>query len=226
MAVIGAQNAASMSAVNFIQSIGLDENSGVKTVDFTYTTVTVNGTDEMRSLTMPLLSLIPIPSLVVRTRAHSFACTCTRTCSWLVPAHVPVCTRSFIMMIPILILVQRIIRQSASVCWVLGHTINIIALCAIRVGYQIDECTITFNAKISSMEAASSTRADSTSTTTSKSSSPVIGTVASQSSSSSNSTSAREFSMMVFVKAVQAPMPEGLRRVFEALESSIAVKKL
>ncbi len=66
MAVINAQAASAMTTVNFINSVGFYPNGSAIMVDFKYTTIDSNGTESKRKLSVPFLSMLPIPNLEVR----------------------------------------------------------------------------------------------------------------------------------------------------------------
>jgi hypothetical protein len=66
MAVVKAQNDAAMTTVRFIHDVGfIPENRTAITVDFSYIATTDNGTDVQRTLNVPFLTMLPIPSLEV-----------------------------------------------------------------------------------------------------------------------------------------------------------------
>jgi hypothetical protein len=68
-AVVKSQAQAAMTTVDFINSVGFHaENRSTINVDFSYITTNENGTDEGRVLTVPFLSMLPIPNLEVRLR--------------------------------------------------------------------------------------------------------------------------------------------------------------
>jgi hypothetical protein len=55
-----------MTTVQFINDVGFHpENRTALTVDFGYQSTTDNGTDVQRVLTVPFLTMLPIPSLEV-----------------------------------------------------------------------------------------------------------------------------------------------------------------
>ena len=94
-------------------------------------------------------------------------------------------------------------------------------------GSQIEECTIEFNAKISSV-----TSQDSSSLTKYGvsveakgsffgSSIGIKASYSSEKSQKNSNTENREFSMRVFVKAVQDDMPTGMRKILDILEQAI-----
>ena len=66
-AVIKAQSQAAMTTVDFINAVGFEkENRSVINVDFKYVATDENGTDVPKTLTVPFLAMLPIPSLEVR----------------------------------------------------------------------------------------------------------------------------------------------------------------
>jgi Protein of unknown function (DUF2589) len=65
-AVIKAQAMAAQSTADFIKSVGLDENNNVVNIDFDYEAVnTTTGEKYTNTLTVPLLTIIPIPFIRV-----------------------------------------------------------------------------------------------------------------------------------------------------------------
>jgi len=62
-AAIDAQVASSMATINFIKQVGFDENGEIRTVEFKYKKTKSDGTAEDATIDVPLLSMLPIPSL-------------------------------------------------------------------------------------------------------------------------------------------------------------------
>ena len=94
---------------------------------------------------------------------------------------------------------------------------------------QISECSITFNAKISSVTTASTT-SNSTVDLAAKAGGTYAGVTASLSASFSaqetkaNSNSEqREFSMNIYVHASQAPLPAGTAKLLSILEEAVII---
>jgi hypothetical protein len=84
---------------------------------------------------------------------------------------------------------------------------------------QVDECTIQFNAKINSATTSSSSYGVNVNA---EYRAWIFNAQFSASAKYANSDSEqREFSIEISVKAKQAPMPEGLKRVFDILEQSV-----
>jgi hypothetical protein len=101
---------------------------------------------------------------------------------------------------------------------------------AVHVGVcvaQIEEATVEFNAKINSV-----TKSETSTTTTA--SREVSGSVnawivkvnfkssfSSTTQSKNSNVETREYSMRIFVKARQAPIPEGLKKILDILQEAI-----
>jgi Protein of unknown function (DUF2589) len=65
-AIIKAQAMAAQSTADFIKSVGLDENNNVVNVDFDYEVLNATtGEKYTNTLTVPLLTIIPIPFIKV-----------------------------------------------------------------------------------------------------------------------------------------------------------------
>jgi hypothetical protein len=77
-AVIDAQVSASLATVQFIKNVGFDSDNKVITTDFKYTTVDVNGTTQARTLTVPFLSLLPVPNMEACSQYDSTSFSRTR----------------------------------------------------------------------------------------------------------------------------------------------------
>jgi Protein of unknown function (DUF2589) len=67
-----AQHAASMSQVDFIQSVGFDDEGGVKYVDFSYSKAKSDGTSEIVVVKVPLLTMLTIPALRIEEMTIDF----------------------------------------------------------------------------------------------------------------------------------------------------------
>ncbi len=66
MAVINAQAQAALSTINFIQSVGFNANKEAITVSYTYnTTNATTGLVQTNELTIPVLTIMPIPYIRV-----------------------------------------------------------------------------------------------------------------------------------------------------------------
>ncbi len=72
--MVQAQVMASGATVDFINTVGFDEDNHARMVDFKYTTVNSTGGLEGRTLSVPLLVLMPIPNLEVRVRVLAWEC--------------------------------------------------------------------------------------------------------------------------------------------------------
>ncbi len=83
---------------------------------------------------------------------------------------------------------------------------------------QIEEATVEFNAKISSV-----TKAETSQSFTAKfeNGGSFRTTFASQRQATNTNTEKRDYSMRILVKARQASVPEGLQRVMDILQEAI-----
>lgn len=73
MAVIDAQSAAALTTMDFIRNVGFDENGDARNVSFIYDRLnSTSGAIESKTLTVPLLTIIPIPYVRVRAALRSF----------------------------------------------------------------------------------------------------------------------------------------------------------
>jgi hypothetical protein len=71
-AIIKAQAMAAQSTADFIKSIGLDENNNVINVDFDYEVLNAtSGEKYTNTLTVPLLTIVPIPFIKVSNDCRS-----------------------------------------------------------------------------------------------------------------------------------------------------------
>ncbi|TFG46564.1 MAG: DUF2589 domain-containing protein [Candidatus Brocadiia bacterium] len=64
-AVIEAQARAAISTVNFIKSVAFDKDGKVVTVDFKYNRKDDNGEEQEYTLTVPFLTMLPIPYITI-----------------------------------------------------------------------------------------------------------------------------------------------------------------
>jgi Protein of unknown function (DUF2589) len=99
-------------------------------------------------------------------------------------------------------------------------------------GVQISEMTITFNAKINSVTSSSTVSSSQFSTSSSSSSgfcffvcrsSSFTSSYSSQQTNRNSNKEEREFSLSVFVRAVQDDMPSGMEKILDILEEAIYV---
>jgi hypothetical protein len=94
---------------------------------------------------------------------------------------------------------------------------------------QIEECTIDFNAKITSVTKSSSDIAMQQSLTTSASGGFIFGSASMTASFSAqqrfknSNEENREFSMHVYVRAKQTEMPAGMAKILGVLEEAILI---
>lgn len=71
VAVVNAQAAAAMNTVDFVNSVGFDENGTAITVEFSYnTTNSTSGETITNVIEVPFLTIVPIP--YIRVRFHRF----------------------------------------------------------------------------------------------------------------------------------------------------------
>jgi hypothetical protein len=155
-------------------------------VTFNYTGSDENGTDVSKSLTVPILTMLPIPNLEV--------CICTAADA-----------------ISVRVITLALYRRRAS---------------------QIEEATVEFNAKISSVTSSSTEQNTAYGVTVnakySSFWSPVSVDLKASFSSTKQTKSSnvenREYSMRVLVRARQASIPEGLKRILDILEEAMKVK--
>ena len=67
-AMIEAQEKASNAMARFIMSVGFSEKDGVKhatSVDFQHSVKRSDGTEEIETITMPLITVIPVPNMQI-----------------------------------------------------------------------------------------------------------------------------------------------------------------
>ncbi len=92
---------------------------------------------------------------------------------------------------------------------------------------QIEECVVEFNAKINSVTSAESSKDETIGVEAEIGGSygPVTASVkasySSQSQARNSNTETREYSMHILVRARQAPVPEGLKRIMDILAEAI-----
>lgn len=67
IAVINAQAQAAMSTINFVNSVAFDSNKNAISVSFIYNSInSTSGAIQTNNLTVPLLTMLPIPFIQVR----------------------------------------------------------------------------------------------------------------------------------------------------------------
>jgi hypothetical protein len=66
MSATAAQIELAKTTVDFINNVGLDENGNVKNISMGYTETDSSGNISVKTLTMPLLTMINVPSLTVQ----------------------------------------------------------------------------------------------------------------------------------------------------------------
>ena len=154
-------------------------------VTFNYTGSDENGTDVSKSLTVPILTMLPIPNLEV----------CIQ------PADA----------ISVRVITLALYHRRAS---------------------QIEEATVEFNAKISSVTSSSTEQNTAYGVTVNAKYSAFWSPVSVDLKASFSSTKQtknsnvenREYSMRVLVTARQASIPEGMKRILDILEEAMKVK--
>jgi hypothetical protein len=92
---------------------------------------------------------------------------------------------------------------------------------SLRAGFQVQETTIEFSAKVSSVSSTTNSVIATSSNGTDTSITNMAGSFSSQTERGIKGTDAREFSLKVKVTAVQDEMPVGLAKVLSALEDAI-----
>lgn len=70
-AAVEAQNIASFAQVDFIKTIGFD-GSGVRSTTFTYTSKNSEGVEAKKTLTVPILTMVNVPSLRIDDMSIDF----------------------------------------------------------------------------------------------------------------------------------------------------------
>lgn len=70
-AAVEAQNIASFAQVDFIKTIGFD-GSGVRSTTFTYTSKNSEGVETKKTLTVPILTMVNVPSLRIDDMSIDF----------------------------------------------------------------------------------------------------------------------------------------------------------
>jgi hypothetical protein len=79
-AMVEAQAKAAISTASFIQEVGFDEATGaVRTVDFTYTRADEDGARQNFTLTVPFLTMVPIPYVTLEKGTIDFNAKITST---------------------------------------------------------------------------------------------------------------------------------------------------
>ena len=71
-AAVQAQNAASMSQVEFIQSVGFTAENELKYVDFSYSKAKVDGTTENVTIKVPFLTMLTLPAIRIEEMTIDF----------------------------------------------------------------------------------------------------------------------------------------------------------
>jgi hypothetical protein len=71
-AAVEAQGDAAIASANFIRSVGFDANGKTVSVDFQYVKRSADGTSVTSSLTVPLLTIVPIPYIRIDDMTIAF----------------------------------------------------------------------------------------------------------------------------------------------------------
>jgi hypothetical protein len=78
-AVVEAQAKSAITTANFIREVGFDKEGKVVDVDFTYNRKNDNGSDQEFTLTLPFLSMLPVPYITVQNAVIEFNAKITST---------------------------------------------------------------------------------------------------------------------------------------------------
>jgi Protein of unknown function (DUF2589). len=78
-AVVEAQAKSAITTANFIKEVGFDKNGKVVNVDFTYNRKNDNGSDQEFTLTLPFITMLPIPYISVSKAEVEFNAKITST---------------------------------------------------------------------------------------------------------------------------------------------------
>ena len=242
MAVVNAQAASAMTTVNFINTVGFDANRTAVTVSFSYQSLDpTTGAELNNTITVPFLTIVPIPYLQVRI--------VTRSCAGHAAAGVTVTLMSRFPQIDAEYAfdavragvsmdfdrereARDVVRMPSDLSAPSGCPALACASidCHCASVPQIDEVTVEFNAKINSVTTSESTALQEAKVDASASGAAfgfqfsVSASYSNQKTEKKSNNEQREFSMKVFVKASQSGMPAGMSRVMSMLESAIMTK--
>lgn len=78
-AVVEAQAKSAITTANFIKEVGFDKDGNVVNVDFTYNRKNDNGSDQEFTLTLPFITMLPIPYISVSKAEVEFNAKITST---------------------------------------------------------------------------------------------------------------------------------------------------
>lgn len=71
-AVVEAQAKSAITTVNFIKEVAFDKNGNIVNVDFSYNRKNDNGNDQQFTLTVPFLTMLPVPYITVNDALIEF----------------------------------------------------------------------------------------------------------------------------------------------------------
>lgn len=78
-AIVEAQAKSAITTANFIKEVGFDKEGKVVNVDFTYNRKNDNGSDQEFTLTMPFITMLPVPYITINNAVVEFNAKITST---------------------------------------------------------------------------------------------------------------------------------------------------
>jgi hypothetical protein len=78
-AVVEAQAKSAISTANFIKEVGFDKDGKVVNVDFTYNRRNENGSEQEYTLSLPFLTMLPVPYITINSAVIEFNAKITST---------------------------------------------------------------------------------------------------------------------------------------------------
>jgi len=78
-AIVEAQAKSAITTANFIKEVGFDKKGKVVNVDFTYNRKNDNGSDQEFTLTMPFITMLPVPYITINNAVIEFNAKITST---------------------------------------------------------------------------------------------------------------------------------------------------
>src|SRR5262245_51333864 len=78
-AVVEAQAKSAITTANFIKEVGFQKDGKVVNVDFTYNRKNDNGSDQEFTLTLPFITMLPIPYITINSAEVEFNAKITST---------------------------------------------------------------------------------------------------------------------------------------------------
>jgi hypothetical protein len=78
-AIVEAQAKSAITTANFIKEVGFDKDGKAVNVDFTYNRKNDNGSDQEFTLTMPFITMLPVPYITINNAAVEFNAKITST---------------------------------------------------------------------------------------------------------------------------------------------------